>query len=89
MSVLPQSVGNAVRHNQLTLTAIAALFVVVLFLSGSFDKSELSIFDDQTRLFRDDIKAHPDVVVVMIDDQSLYQMRDRLGRWPWPRIRTG
>jgi adenylate cyclase len=29
--------------------------------------------------------ADPDIIILNIDDRSLTQMEDKVGRWPWPR----
>jgi adenylate cyclase len=31
------------------------------------------------------LSADPDIVILNIDDRSLTQMEDKVGRWPWPR----
>ena len=32
---------------------------------------------------------HPDIVLVLIDDQAIHVMDPLLGRWPWPRYIYG
>jgi adenylate cyclase len=41
--------------------------------------------DLKASLFRADLKASDDVVVLMIDEASLSAMDPLVGRWPWPR----
>lgn len=61
------------------------LLTLLLDWSGYFTRLELTSFDHRARLFRVDKAIHDDVVVVLIDEQSLQQMQRRFGRWPWPR----
>ena len=58
-------------------------FVLLIFLADAlhlFDHQELGFVDLRFRL-RGAQAAHPDIVIVEIDDASISQ----IGHWPWPR----
>jgi len=46
---------------------------------------ESASFDHRVGLFRSEQHIHDDVVVILIDEESLEFMTGELGRWPWPR----
>ena len=50
-----------------------------------FSRIESATFDHRIGLFRSEKHIHEDVVVILIDEESLQSMDGELGRWPWPR----
>ena len=80
---------NKSKNKQLSIITIMVICSILLTLSlewmGAFNNLEFSSFDHRAKFFRYDKKLHQDVVVVLIDEQSLQQMQRRFGRWPWPR----
>ena len=69
-----------------TLIIIASVLATLLLHSiDFFSRVEFATFDHRVGLFRSDKKIHEDVVVVLIDEESLQSMAGELGRWPWPR----
>ena len=71
------------------MVLFSILLTLLLEWMGAFTRLELSSFDHRAQLFRFDKKLHEDVVVLLIDEQSLQQMQQRFGRWPWPRSAYG
>ncbi len=65
------------------IATVASTFLLQSF--GFFDRVESASFDHRVGLFRSDTNMHPDVAVVLIDEESLQYMDDIVGRWPWPR----
>ncbi|HEX2055711.1 MAG TPA: adenylate/guanylate cyclase domain-containing protein [Nitrospiraceae bacterium] len=66
--------------------ALSVFLVIVLVQStGWFHVAELKALDHLVRGHADPLKAHPDIVLVSIDESSL----EAFGRWPWPRDRHG
>ncbi|AGU53571.1 putative signal transduction histidine kinase [Variovorax paradoxus B4] len=63
---------------------IACLLIVLAFAGlvqhcGILERVDLAVYDELLRL--DAKPAHPDILIVAVDDASL----QALGRWPWPR----
>jgi len=56
------------------------LLIFLLQLLGVFETQELGFLNLRFRL-RGPLKAHPDITIVEIDDESI----TRIGHWPWPR----
>ncbi|MGH7256960.1 MAG: CHASE2 domain-containing protein, partial [Nitrospiraceae bacterium] len=72
----------------LSATAVAlGVFCVVLGVHETrwFEIVELKALDHLIRGHANPKQAHPDIVLVAIDESSL----DAFGRWPWPRDRHG
>ncbi len=73
------------------IISVAAVIILTLLSTfllqtfGFFDRIESASFDHRVGLYRSETKLHPDVVVVLIDEESLQYMDDIVGRWPWPR----
>lgn len=65
-----------------TFTSVLALAVLLFFLHflRLVDFHELNALDLRFR-WRGEQKAHPDIVLIQIDDGSL----SAIGQWPWPR----
>jgi len=64
---------------------VSAFATITLQSLGLFSRIESASFDHRVGLFRSDQSIHEDVVVILIDEESLQVMADELGRWPWPR----
>lgn len=72
---------------------ISAAFIIITALATTgllqsldfFSRIESATFDHRVGLFRSEKLIHEDVVVILIDEESLQAMDDELGRWPWPR----
>ena len=66
----------------LSLTIVAILLVIILFLARVtiLDLIELKTYDLRF-LFRGQKQPSPNIVIAAIDEKSL----DTVGRWPWPR----
>jgi adenylate cyclase len=76
------------RSKQLLIGSIilaATLTTISLQSLGLFSRIESASFDHRVSLFRSDQRIHEDVVVILIDEESLQSMSNELGRWPWPR----
>ena len=69
----------------LVISIIVALAIDMLYISGNFETLELMTFDMRSKAVREDKLPHPDVEIIMIDDDSIKWMDDQVGRWPWPR----
>ena len=65
--------------------AAAAVLCGVLALAPFMRVAEAKSWDARVQLTADPADAHPDIVFVDIDSNSLEAMRDELGRWPWSR----
>lgn len=66
----------------------AAVFVLALVLSvaGVFDVWEWKTWDLRLRLFSDPSRASQDIVIFLIDQNSLDIYEQEMGiSWPWPR----
>jgi adenylate cyclase len=61
------------------LVANAGLYLLV------FEELELKTFDMRAKFFKYLRQLPDDIAVVLIDEQSLRQMNQVVGRWPWPR----
>lgn len=64
----------------LLLSIAMSLFLLVLFLMGTFQTMENRSLDFRFRV-RGDRPAHPAVAIVTIDEKSIKEM----GHFPWPR----
>jgi adenylate cyclase len=58
---------------------------LALYGTAALADLEARSYDLRSRWTADASRAHPDVVIVAIDENSLDVYRDRLGRWPWSR----
>ncbi len=68
-----------------TIILASALTTITLQSLGLFSRIESTSFDHRVGLFRSEQRIHDDVVVILIDEESLAFMASELGRWPWPR----
>ncbi|HVL68846.1 MAG TPA: adenylate/guanylate cyclase domain-containing protein [Vicinamibacterales bacterium] len=64
----------------------AGAIVLALGLAGAFEDLELILYDRRVRLAADPGSVHPDIALVLIDDQTIRDLEPALGRWPWPRM---
>jgi len=58
------------------------LTTITLQSLGLFSRMESASFDHRVGLFRADKSIHEDVVVILIDEESLQSMAYELDRWP-------
>jgi len=65
--------------------AIVALILVALRPTYPAESLELKTLDWRFRTLHDAALADTDVVIVDVDEFSLSELRDSVGRWPWPR----
>ncbi len=64
----------------------AALVVLVLGSTGGLDKIEFQLYDWSLRRLSDPGAVNRDIVLVEINDASIRDYSDAVGRWPWPRV---
>jgi len=77
---LRRTPGRLLREWLLCLTAVLA-GALLLLRSGALERLDLAVYDAALHL--DGAQAHPDILIVAVDEASLAA----LGRWPWPRER--
>ncbi len=73
-----------------TLISIAtglsvSLFIFLLYFSGLLTTFENKTGDIRFRLFSDKESRDPNIVIIVVDEQSITFYRNNLGTWPWPR----
>ncbi len=70
------------------LGAGAALIVLVLAWAklGGLDEIDLRLYDWSLRRLADPASVNHDIVLVEINDASIRDYADAVGRWPWPRV---
>ena len=64
----------------------AALTGLLLGQIPLFRVAEAKVYDLAMRLTAEPAGAHPQIVVVEIDEISLRRLEPVVGRWPWPRL---
>jgi adenylate cyclase len=64
----------------------AALAGLLLAQIPLFRVAEAKVYDLAMRLTAEPAAAHPQIVVVEIDEISLRRLEPVVGRWPWPRL---
>ena len=74
----PGAPGRLWREWLFCVLAVLA-FAMSAQWAGVFERADFSLYDGLLR--RSAQPAHPDIVIVAVDEPSLRQ----LGRWPWPR----
>lgn len=73
----------------------AAGIILLLASAGLLETVELKTYDWRMRTLADlrarsgQRLAHPDIVLVEINDASIRELAPLVGRWPWPRALTG
>ncbi|MFZ4713652.1 MAG: CHASE2 domain-containing protein [Bacteriovoracaceae bacterium] len=74
-------------------TIILSLLITALFFALAkvdlFNNQEMKTLDARFHYSTHNIKANPQVVVLLIDEASLQSMEPLVGRWPWPRSLYG
>jgi adenylate cyclase len=81
-----QLTKNQKRGLNASLIALSVfVFSGWMFQAEGFRFVENWSDDLKASIFRSDLKASEDVVVLMIDEASLSAMDPLVGRWPWPR----
>lgn len=79
--------SNKGKHG-LAIGLYCALFVLLLFTVGVFERWELKLFDARVQRISPVVSsgASEDIVIVALDQSSLETCLKRTGhRWPWPR----
>ncbi|MFP4113517.1 MAG: CHASE2 domain-containing protein [Spirochaetota bacterium] len=70
----------------LVVGACSGLLGVVLLVTGALDGTERSTWDWRVRTFAGPTDATDDIVIVLVDQESLELMSSQNGiDWPWPR----
>ncbi len=69
----------------LAVGAGVALILVALRPTAPVQSLELKTLDWRFRTLSDPARADTDIVIVDVDEFSLSELRDSVGRWPWPR----
>jgi len=64
----------------------SALVVLLLGWTGVLDKLELQLYDWSLRQRSDPKSVNQDIVLVEINDASIRDYSEAVGRWPWPRV---
>ena len=79
--------GHIHRHRYwaLGIGLAAAVATLALEAGGWLDRLEAMSFDARERSTRAHTSAHPDIVLILIDEASLQALDPLVGRWPWPR----
>jgi class 3 adenylate cyclase/CHASE2 domain-containing sensor protein len=76
-------------HKNLTaLVIILSVFLIVslCFVLGVFTPLEYKLYDFRVNLFAQSRRASDDIVVVLLDQESIdWAQRERGWPWPWPR----
>jgi adenylate cyclase len=70
----------------LLLGAGAALIVFLIGWTGALEKLELQLYDWRLRQLANPASVNQDIVLVEINDASIRDYADSVGRWPWPRV---
>ena len=70
----------------LLLGAGAALMVFLIGWTGALEKLELQLYDWRLRQLANPGAVNQDIVLVEINDASIRDYADAVGRWPWPRV---
>jgi adenylate cyclase len=64
----------------------SALIVLLLGSTGVLDRLDAQLYDEALRRLADPKSANPDIVLVEINDASIRDYAEAVGRWPWPRV---
>jgi adenylate cyclase len=73
----------------MVLLAFILLIIINFFALHALTPIEYWLQDVLVRVHATDKSPDPDVVVVNIDERSLYEMTKQVGGWPWPRAVYG
>lgn len=80
--------SSRLRRRLLLGTAVGlgvAALTLALQITPPFRMLEARSHDLRVRALADPQEAHPDLLLVTIDDRSLAIYEEEFGRWPWPR----
>lgn len=72
-----------------TLFFLAVLAALLAAATPLFQAFEYRTVDLRLRRLAARTPASPEIVLVVLDDESLERLRPDLGRWPWPRAIFG
>jgi adenylate cyclase len=70
----------------LLLGAGAAAIVFLVGWTGALEKAELQLYDWRLRQLANPGAVNRDIVLVEINDASIHDYAEAVGRWPWPRV---
>ncbi|MFT5126546.1 MAG: signal transduction histidine kinase [Rhodothermales bacterium] len=70
---------------RLLICLLIGLLTLGLRNSSALRALHLWTYDLAVRWQAGHTPTHPDIIVVEIDDKSLAELEDKVGRWPWPR----
>jgi adenylate cyclase len=79
------------KLNKYHKTSIIAIILTAVLITLAFQslyvftRLESASFDHRVSFARSSTAIHDDVVIVLIDEDSLQKMSAQLGRFPWPR----
>jgi adenylate cyclase len=65
--------------------ATVALILVALRPTAAVQSLELKTLDWRFHALHDPTRADTNIVILDVDEFSLSELRDSVGRWPWPR----
>ncbi|MEW6608094.1 MAG: adenylate/guanylate cyclase domain-containing protein [bacterium] len=69
----------------LSLVVLGLILFISLPFEDIFNTFERKTLDYRFRLLSDPKEARSDIVIIDIDEESIRQMEDLYGRWPWTR----
>ncbi len=70
-------------------SALSAILDLILAHLPFLHSIELKTLDARFRQFPDPGLARGDIVLIVVDEESVQQLQSILGRWPWPRDAYG
>ncbi|MEI6667768.1 MAG: adenylate/guanylate cyclase domain-containing protein [Acidobacteriota bacterium] len=70
----------------LAVGAAAAALALAVGYVPLVDTLEWKLYDQRVRWSANPSKAHQDIVMVTIDENSVRVLEPFIGRWPWPRL---
>ena len=70
-------------------SALSAILALILAHLPFVHSIELKTLDARFRQFPDPGVARRDIVLIVVDEESVQQLQSILGRWPWPRDAYG
>jgi len=77
--------ARKLRLRALLLCLIAGALACLLHFLGWFQAAERLAYDLRVRLLSNQTAAHPDIVIIEINESSFARMQQSVGSWPWPR----
>jgi adenylate cyclase len=64
----------------------SAVITFLLGWAGTLERPELTLYDWRLRQIADPKSVSSDIVFVEINDTSIRDYSEAVGRWPWPRV---